>query len=898
MMRLGNCIYTLTMKLRSLFHRQDVDQELDEELRNHIECKTEENIAKGMTAREARRLALLDMGGIEKAKEECRDVRKVNWIEDPVHDLYHGFRVLRKSPSFTAVAVLTLALGLGAVNTIFALAQTVLLRPLNYPHSDRIVVVSQNLAALGSGPSVANLREFQRWEQSGLFEHAAAIETADYVLLGTERTERILGVRVTPDFFQVFRVQPFLGRGFVAADATLGQDNVIILSYQLWLRSFGGDRNVVGRSIRMTDGMLTVIGVMPQRFDFPRLADVRTIMSWAPDQSEFWTPLPVTEKLMQQGNFNYYVLGRLKDGVTTQRAAGQFQASAVQMFRDKEVQEPSYREILERIMASLSVNVVPLRDSMSWGIREPLWMLLAAGGLLLVLVLFNLGNLLLTRNVSRLREFVVRETLGATRRRLFRESLAEQVLVVAAAAVISLLLCEWALSVIRSIAVARLPRLYELRIDTHVAVLLVGISLAISIIFGAVPLVVLPNSAISSLLLSGGRTSTADRRTNQLKSVLMVAQIGVSMVLLIGSGLLIESFINVTSINPGFDPHNLLNISVYLNPKANKDPAKRLGHLRELLDAFRGIPGVESAAVVNHIPLTGEIDIHDVHAVAGASSSSGEREGAEYRLVDASYFRTMRIALVAGREFREDEPQGFAVVNRKMASNLWPNEDAVGKQFRDGDNPPLTVVGIVENIHDGSLEREPRMQFYQPLAANPWSDQFMIRTRGDPAAVLPIVEQIVWHLDPEEPVSHPQIMERLLQSTTLDRRFGAGLLTGFAAAALFLATIGLFSIASLSMAQRTREFGIRVALGAQRADLLRLELLRTLAIASSGLACGVAASLALAKTVGRFLYGVTAWNPEVYGGAILVLMVSTFVAAWLPARCAAKVDPMVALRYE
>jgi predicted permease len=342
----------------------------------------------------------------------------------------------------------------------------------------------------------------------------------------------------------------------------------------------------------------------------------------------------------------------------------------------------------------------------------------------------------------------------------------------------------------------------------------------------------------------------------------------------------------------------LLNISVYLNPKANEEPAKRLAHLRELLDAFRGIPGVESAAVVNHVPLTGEIDIHDVHAAGGPSSSSGEREGAEYRVVDASYFRTMRIPLAAGREFRADEPQGFAIVNRKMASNFWPNEDAVGKQFQDGDNAPLTVVGIVENIHDGSLEREPRMQFYQPLAANPWSDQFMIRTRIDPAAVLPVAQQTVWHLDPEEAVSHPQIMERLLQATTLDRRFAAGLVAGFAAAALFLATIGLFSIASLSMAQRTREFGIRLALGAQRTDLLRLELLRTLAIASSGLACGIAASLALAKTVERFLYGVTAWNPQVYGGAILVLMVSAFVAAWLPARRATKVDPMVALRYE
>jgi putative ABC transport system permease protein len=323
-----------------------------------------------------------------------------------------------------------------------------------------------------------------------------------------------------------------------------------------------------------------------------------------------------------------------------------------------------------------------------------------------------------------------------------------------------------------------------------------------------------------------------------------------------------------------------------------------LAHLRELLEAFRSIPGVESAAVVNHVPLTGETDIHEVRAVGRAASSATEAEGAEYRVVDASYFRTMRIPLVAGRGFREDEPAGFAVINRKMASRLWPGEDAVGKQIRNGDNPPLTVIGIVGDIHDGSLEREPRMQFYQPLAADPWSEEFMIRTRIDPAAILPAAQQTVWRLDPEQPVSHPQVMERLLQSVTLDRRFETGLVAGFAAAALFLATLGLFSIASLSMARRTREFGIRLALGARGADLLRLELLRTLAIALAGLACGVGASLALARTVAGFLYGVTAWSPKVYGAAIVVLMAPAFVAAWLPARRAAKVDPMVALRYE
>jgi hypothetical protein len=264
-----------------------------------------------------------------------------------IQDLKFGLRRLKRSPGFTAVAMLTLALGLAAVNTIFAVVETVLLRPLDFPHPERIVSVSQNLPALGSGPTVATLGEFQRWEQSGLFEHAAAMDTTEYALLGQGRAERLFGVRVTPDFFRVFGVQPFLGRGFATADATSGHDNVMVLSYPLWMSSFGGDPGVVGKPVRMSEGLMTVIGVMPPRFDFPRLADVRTIMFWAPEKTEFWTPLSITQKLVQQGNFNYFVLGRLKDGVTAQRAAEQFQASAVQMFRDDEVREPAYRGFFE-----------------------------------------------------------------------------------------------------------------------------------------------------------------------------------------------------------------------------------------------------------------------------------------------------------------------------------------------------------------------------------------------------------------------------------------------------------------------------------------------------------------------------------------------------------------------
>jgi putative ABC transport system permease protein len=812
-------------------------------------------------------------------------------------DLKFGLRMLAKNPGFTAVAVLTLALGLAAVNTIFAVVNTILLRPLDFPDSERIFSLSQTVPVIKSGPMVASLAEFQLWEKSGLFEHAAAFGRAGYTRIGTGRAERLIGVSVTPDFFRVFGVQPFLGRGFEAEDATPGHDNVIILSHQLWMSSFGGDRGIVGRSILMSEGPMTVIGVMPPRFDFPRLADVRTIMFWAPDQTQFWTPLTITQAVVER--LNYYVLGRLKDGVTPQRAAEQFRASAVQDFRRQQLKFPAYRDTFERLIATLAVNLVPLRDSMSWDVRGTLWMLLVAVALLLVLVLSNLGNLLITRTANRLRQYVVCQALGATRWQLLRQSCVEQALLTSAAAAISVVLTLWGLSIIRTVAAARLPRMYDLSLDTRVAALMVILSFTVAMVFGALPLVVLRNSMIGSVLQSESRSSTGDRRTNLLKSCLMVAEIGGSMVLLVGAGLLIQSFANVMRVNPGFDPHNLVCITSSPNPKIYQSNAKQLAHVRELLDAFRSIPGVESAGVVSFPPLSGETDVYGVRAVGKPSASATGEEAAECRIVDSRYFNTMRIPLISGRGFREDEPAGFAIVNRKMAQRLWPGEDAVGKQFTPATDPPVTVIGVVGDIHSGSLESEPRLQYYLPLAANPsWADKFMIRTRIDPAAVVPLAQQVVWKLDSEQAVTHPQIMERLLESVTLERRFQTGLVAGFAAATLLLASVGLFGIASLSVVRRTREFGIRLALGAQGSDLLWMELSRTLMIAGAGLACGVAASLALGRTVAGFLYGVTAWSPAVYGAAVVTLMVPAFVAAWIPARRATKVDPMVALRYE
>ena len=564
----------------------------------------------GLSQQEARREALIELGGIEQVKDKVREARAGRILEDLARDFRFGFRTLMKSPGTLTLTVLTLALGLAAVNTIFALVNTVILRPLDFPHSERIFTVSLRLPALGSGPVVANLGEFEAWKKSGLFDEVAAIGTNSLTLLGQGRAERLSGVSVTPDFFSVFGAKTFLGRGFVAADGTLGRDNVIVLSYALWKRSFGGDPQIVGKTIRVSGGTMTVIGVMSPRFDFPRLADVRSIMVWAPEEPQFWTPLAVTEKGIEEGNFDYLVVGRLKDGITAEFAAARFRASAVQLFRDLETHNPQYRNTIEQAIESLAIYVVPLNDMMSWGIRGALWILLGAVALLLLLVLFNLGNLLVTRNTGRVHEFVLRQALGATLWQLFRQSLVEQLLPVAGASLVSLVLAEWGIAVIRAVAAARLPRLYDLTLDAHVATLLVVLTLFIAVLFGSIGLFVLPKSAPSSELQSEGRSATADRRSNKIKSGLMVLEIAGSTVLLVGAGLLIRSFANVMCVDPGIDPANLVTINVSLSGEAHESQAQRIERVRGLLDEFRSIPGVESVAVVNHVPLTGDTDIH------------------------------------------------------------------------------------------------------------------------------------------------------------------------------------------------------------------------------------------------------------------------------------------------
>ncbi len=808
-------------------------------------------------------------------------------------------RPLLGSPGYSIMAIATLALGLAAVGVIFAVVDTVLLRPLPFAKSDRVVTISQKIPLFGSSPTVVTADEFLGWQKSGLFESAALLDTAEYTLEGRGHPERIYGASVTPDFFRVFGLQPVAGRGFLAEDASEGHSSVIVLSHQLWKRRFNGDPSLIGRTIRLSGTPMTVIGVMPAGFDFPRLADVSTIMNWAPEQAEFWVPFVISPKLLEQGNFDFYALGRLHDAVTFERAAAQFRATAVHLLKEKEVKYPEYKGVIEQMLGTFVVYVTPLKETMAWGIRDVLWMLLAAVALVLVLVLFNLGNLLLTRNAQRLREYTVRQALGATRWQLFRQGFLEQAVLVCLASATAILLMAWGIEMVRAVGANRLPRLYELQFSLTYFGLLLGMAFVTALIFGALSQVLFSETVLPFGLHSQSRGATDDRRTNRLKFGLMTAEIGVSVVLLVGAGLLIKSFRNVMREQPGFNPQNVLTVKVSFDPQKTDKPEKRLQHVRELLDRLRDLPGVTSASLASHLPLTGDSNIHDVKAVGKPVQQRAENISAEYRVIEAAYFRTMQIPVLAGRMFRADDPATSAIINQRMAKRLWPGEDPIGKQFSDGDNPPLKVLGVVGDVHYGSLEKPEMMQFYRQITADPYyADTFVIRSAYDPESLAPLVQRTVWRLDASEPVTHVQTMERILEAVTLQRRFETSLLSGFAVVALFLSGLGLFGLASLSAARRTREFGIRLAVGASGADIVRLELARTVTMVLVGLAAGLLISVAFSRAMAGLLFRVKPWNGEIFCASALVLAASALLAGWLPARRAARTDPASALRME
>jgi predicted permease len=871
----------LKTKLRALLRRSEMESELDEELRHHIEQQTEQNIRLGMNPEEARSAARMAFGGVEQAKERSRDSRGVRWLEELWQDLRYGARMLMKRPGFTFIAGLTLALGIGANTAIFSVVYGVLLRPLPYPEPDRLVILG------GGALSQANIAMYR--DQNHVFEKFAAYNFPGFNLTGIDQPQRVQAAGITFDLFDLLRVQPLLGRTFLPEEGTPGKNLVCILSYGMWQGRFGSDPRILGKSLLLNGTPVQVVGVMPAWFGFPN------------PEVELWLPLGLNPQ--QQSPFTYRGIARLKPGIEISEA----QAETTSLLRNAARQDPKNVGLsIAPPEASLNVVMRSLKDHMVGETKESLLLLLGAVGLVLLIACGNVANLLLAQATSRTREVALRFVLGATPARVIRQLLTESLLLALIGATAGALLAWWGVGLLdRLPALARLPRIEEVGVNTAVLAFTAGLALLTGLLFGLAPGMRAYRLGLDAGMREGlrGSATAASRRMN---NGLVAAQFALSLILLVGAGLLLKSFQRLLSVSPGLQPENVLTMSMSLPRYKYADAAQMIQFYENLVERVRSLPGVQSAAIVSHLPMSGE-DWWNVYRLDGHEIQPGETvPNAEIRLVSPGYFPTMRIPLLRGRDFldsdRETSPI-IVIVDETLARRHWPDGDAVGKRIRfDGSNSWMTIVGVAGAVKEGNLAEPMHPHLYLAYAQK--QSPFMrgmylaVRTATEPTAITAAMRNEVRRIDPDLPVWSIRTMATVIDNTLSRERLINMLLTVFALVAVLLAAIGVYGVMSVYVSSRTTEFGIRLALGAQPGNLLRTVLQQGVRLVAAGIALGIAGALALTRTMASLLFEVSVTDPVVFTVVPFLLLAVALLACWLPARRATKVDPLVALRSE
>jgi predicted permease len=891
-MRLKHWIYTVPLRLRSLFRRTQVEQELDEELRYHIERQIEENIAKGATEEDARYAALCAMGGVERRKEECRDMRRVRWIEDLTQDVRYSLRTLRKSPGFTAVAALTLALGIGANTAIFSVVNAVLLRPYPYKDEDRLVCLWETRLpeVPGFNPSPANFLDWQK--QNTVFEQLEAVNVRDFNLIGGANPERIRGMVITHGLFSMLGVRPQIGRDFFPDEDQPGHSNVAILSHELWQRRFGGDPSILNQSLLLDDQQFTVIGVMPPSRG----------LRWR--DTDIWAPIAFTAAQVQNRRGDVLnVLGRLKPEVTLEQARSEMSLIADRLAN----RYPDTN-------AGWNVRVSPLQEDVVSEIRPSLLLLLGAVAFVLLIACANVANLLLARAAVRQKEIAVRTALGASRWRIVRQLFTESLLLSLAGAIIGLTLASWGLKIMMAMADVFWPRVMDLSLDVRILAFTIAITLLTGLSFGMVPALQVSKPNLNEMLKDAGRGSTEGGRRRLVRNALVVVEVAISLVLLVGAGLLMRSFIGLQKVDPGFDPKNALTVSIALPKRKYPERDRQAAFYSRLIERVSALPGVKAVGAASHVPFSnahwdgGFGSGFRIEGQADDQVEAGANYYSVYYSVSLNYFRAMGIPLLRGRLFTELDTKGalrVAIISSTMAERYFPNEDPIGKRIQLAgmlnSDPKVyrEIVGIVGDVKSYGLGRETPPQTYEPYTQETLPSMTLVaRTAGDPMGLNEAIRREVLQLDKEQPIFSSETLDSLIAKSTGDQRFSMMLLGVFAAAAIALASVGLYGVMSYAVTQRTHEVGIRMALGAQRRDVVGLILRQGLRLALSGIAIGLIAAWAATRLLINMLYGVSATDLPTFAGVSLLLIGVALLACYIPARRATKVDPMAALRSE
>jgi putative ABC transport system permease protein len=870
-------------RLLGFFRKRRSDEHLDAEMGSHLQFLTEENIRRGMGLKEARHAARREFGGLEQTKEAYRARRGLPFLDILVQDVRYAVRTLVKSPGFTAVAVLTLALGIGANTAIFSVVRAVLLRSLSFPQANRLVLIWATNATNGEMHDVASYPDFEDWKaQNKSFESVAAFTTRSAILTTEKQAERVPAVQASAEFFDTLGVHPQLGRAFGSNEQQPGAGRVVLLSNLFWKRRFAQRADILGLIVRINEESYTIIGVMPPGFEIP------------PGRPE-----EIYMPMLRDANRNHgflMVLGRLRGSVSISAA----QAEMDVITRSLAVQFP-------RSDKGVGANVVPLTDAFLGPVRAGLLIMLGVVTLVLLIACSNVASVMLARGASRQREMAVRAALGAGRKRLMRQLLTESILLALTGGAAGLLLAAWGTRLL----VALLARNFDIpRIgDAHTDLWVLGFTLLVSatagIVFGILPALGAVSADVNEGLRESSRSSTGSLHGQRIRSSLVVMETALALVLLSGAGVLLKSLLVMRGTAPGFRSDSLLAVEFSLPRIKFAETPERLRFFASVLDRLGGIPGVRSAALVADLPLGGGEDGLAFHIVGRPDPSPNTSFQASFNIASAGYFQTMGIPLHFGREFTERDSvgtPGVVIVNDTAARRFWPGENPLGKQIiLDSAQPPLTVVGVAGDVRQSSLGVPPKpeifLDYLQPGPDWPWL-VLVARTTEQPAKLAGTVKAVAASIDQDVPVLRINTMDEILSSSLAEPRVYALLLGVFASLALALAAVGLYGILSYAVTQRIHEMGIRMALGAAHGEILRLVLRRGMSLAFVGSLIGLAGALAARRVLAGLVHGVEAGDPLAFSGVTLLLLAVAFVASYLPARRAARVDPIVALRYE
>jgi putative ABC transport system permease protein len=793
-----------------------------------------------------------------------------------LQDLRYGLRMLAKRPGFTTVAVLTLALGIGANSAIFSVVNAVLLRPLAFKEPERLIRLWELLYPRGWGTvSVPNLKDWR--EQNDVFTDLAAFNTTSLVLEGGEQPERLSNAFVTSPFFDVLGVAPQMGRTFEDGEDQPGRQHVVVLSNQCWARTFGSDPAIIGKSLLLSAEKYTVIGVMPEGFRYPSRS------------TDTWAPLIPPPNLTARNNHWLRVFGRLKPGVTIEQAREQMVTIAARLEQD-------YPED----QAQRGIRLLPLQEEIVENVRPALLLMLGAVGFVLLIACTNVANLLLARASARGREIAIRSALGAGRWTLMRQFLTESVLLSVVGGILGLILAKWGVDVLVALAGTLLPRGQEVGLDTRVVGFTLLLSVVTGIVFGLAPAIQASKTDVQRALKEGSTGGGFER--NWLRSLLVIAEVTAALVLLVGSGLLIRSFMRLQETDAGMRPENVLALSVSLPTAKYNTHTSRIAFNDQLLARLSALPGVRTAGAISLLPLQTWGNNGPVVAEGEGPYPDGQEPNAEYRIASQDYFRALGVPLIAGRFFNDQDRENapaVVIINQTLANEHFANQDPIGKRLRAGSPDWLTVVGVVGDVKQSGLTQAARAElFWSSLQTSRGGMSVVVRAESEPATLTSAVSEAVLAIDRNIPIYNVKTMEAVIAESFADRRLNMLLLGIFAAVALILAVIGIYSVISYTTMQSTREIGIRMALGAQSKDVLKLIIGHGAVLALIGVALGVVVALGVTRLMATLLYGVTATDPTTFISVSALLMAVALLACYLPARRAMKIDPMIALRYE